>query len=145
MVKSMSSKTPIRRSVVLSSMPGASAGLWGHLLSDLECHGYTKDDIFAIHIAFEEAFINAVSHGSNFEPDKAVKIEYMVNVDKAELDLTDAGDGFNPNTVPDPRTEENKYKTNGRGLFLMQAYMDTVEFNEKGNRVHMVRFKRQPE
>jgi serine/threonine-protein kinase RsbW len=142
MVESMSSKTPVKRTVVLSSVPGASAGLWSHLLSELEGHGYNREDIFSIHIAFEEAFINAVSHGSNFEPDKTVKVEYVVDMDKVKLDLTDAGDGFDPNMVPDPRTEENRYKTSGRGLFLMQSYMDTVEFNEQGNCVHMVRFKR---
>ena len=140
----MSSKTPIKRSFVLPSIPGASTGLWSHLLSELECYGYLKDDIFSIHIAFEEAFINAVGHGSKFNPDKTVKIEYVVDIDKVELHITDPGDGFNPNMVPDPRTEENRYKTNGRGLFLMRSYMDTVEFSEKGNCVHMVRFKRHP-
>ena len=55
--------------------------------------------------------------------------------------MTDEGDGFDPQAVPDPRYGENLYKIKGRGLLLMRSYMDAVEFNERGNRVRMIRYK----
>ena len=58
--------------------------------------------------------------------------------------MTDQGNGFDPETVPDPRRGENLYKKEGRGLLLMQSYMDIVEYNERGNHVHMVRYKEKP-
>ncbi len=97
-----------------------------------------------MHLALQEAFINAVRHGNQMDPDKEVKIEYLVDPEKFEISVTDEGEGFDPEAVPDPRCGENLYKPNGRGLLLMRAYMDAVEYNEKGNRVRMVRYRERP-
>jgi serine/threonine-protein kinase RsbW len=78
------------------------------------------------------------------DPAKEVKIEYLVCSDKVEIFMTDQGEGFDPEAVPDPRLAENLYKPEGRGLFLISSYMDEVTFNERGNRVRMVRFKEKP-
>ena len=69
----------------------------------------------------------------------------MAKLIKVEIDIMDQGEGFNPETVPDPRLGQNLYKTAGRGLLLISSYMDVVEFNEQGNRVHMVRYKEKPD
>ena len=63
------------------------------------------------------------------------------NTEKIEITMTDQGDGFDPGAVPDPRCAENLYRPEGRGLLLMRSYMDSVEFNECGNCVHMIRHK----
>ena len=52
----------------------------------------------------------------------------------------DEGNGFNPDSVPDPTTPENLSKNCGRGLFIVKHYVDTVEFNDKGNRVTVTRY-----
>jgi serine/threonine-protein kinase RsbW len=78
------------------------------------------------------------------DPAKGVKIDYLVAPDKIEVTVTDEGDGFDPEAVPDPRYGENLYKPEGRGLFLMRSYMDAVEFNERGNSVYMVKYKKKP-
>ena len=107
----------------------------------LKAHDFGEDDIFAIHLALEEAFINAVNHGNKMDPEREVKIEYSVGADKVEISMTDEGRGFDPDVVPDPRYGENLYKIGGRGILLMRSYMDIVEFNKRGNRVRMVRYK----
>jgi serine/threonine-protein kinase RsbW len=119
----------------------ASEGVCHLIMSILEDSGFGKEDVFAVHLALQEAFINAVRHGNQMDPDKEVKIEYLVDSEKFEISVTDEGDGFDPEAVPDPRCEENLYKPNGRGLLLMRAYMDVVEYNEKGNGVRMVRYR----
>ena len=73
---------------------------------------------------------------------KGIRVVYNVNRKQAEFFLTDEGKGFNPELIPDPRCDENLYKTEGRGLFLMRAYMDVVEYNRKGNCVHMIKYKK---
>jgi len=39
--------------------------------------------------------------------------------------------------VPDPRTEANLLKPGGRGVFLINQLMDTVEYSEGGREVRM--------
>lgn len=140
----MASKAPITCSMVVASTLLASEGVCHLIMSILEDSGFGKEDVFAVHLALQEAFINAVRHGNQMDPDKEVKIEYLVDSEKFEISVTDEGDGFDPEAVPDPRCGENLYKPNGRGLLLMRAYMDVIEYNEKGNGVRMVRYRERP-
>jgi serine/threonine-protein kinase RsbW len=107
----------------------------------LEVNNFSRDGVFAVHLALEEAFINAVRHGNKMDPTKEIKIDYSVGSDKVEISMTDEGDGFDPDSVPDPRCAENLYKTKGRGLLLIRSYMDIVKFSKQGNRIHMVKHK----
>jgi serine/threonine-protein kinase RsbW len=114
------------------------------ILSRLDEHNFGKDDIFAVHLTLEEAFLNAVKHGNKMDPTKKVKIDYSVDSEKVEISITDEGAGFEPESVDDPRFGEGLYEPGGRGLLLMNSYMDIVKFNEHGNTVHMVRYKEKP-
>ncbi|MBW8002409.1 MAG: ATP-binding protein [Planctomycetes bacterium] len=137
----MEMKTPISRSMTVASNVSVIEVECRWILTQLEANDFSAADIFAVHLALEEAFINAVKHGNNMDGSKVIKIDYSVEAEKIEICLTDEGVGFAPDDVPDPRDEENLYKTGGRGLFLMRAYMDVVEFNESGNRVRMVKHR----
>jgi len=130
--------------MVIASTPSAIDGEFRWILSKLKANNFSQEDIFAVHLALEEAFLNAVQHGNKMDPDKEIKIDYSVSLDKVEISMTDEGNGFDPDAVPDPRCDENLYKPEGRGLLLMRSYMDVVEFNERGNRVRMVRYKGKP-
>ncbi len=137
----MASKTPISRSVVIKSVPSVFEGVCRQILSELESRQYETEDIFAVRLALQEAFLNAVKHGNKMEVDKGIKIDYRVDSEHIEISLTDEGNGFDPEGLPDPRCGENLYKTDGRGIFLIRSYMDVVEFNERGNSVSMVRYR----
>ena len=114
------------------------------ILAKLEANKFCKDDIFAVHLTLEEAFLNAVKHGNRMDPTKTVKVDYSVDSEKIEISLTDEGKGFEPGSVSDPRFGEDLYKPGGRGLLLMNSYMDVVKFNESGNSLYMVRYKEKP-
>jgi serine/threonine-protein kinase RsbW len=111
------------------------------LLHQLSRFGYGDDDVFAAHLAFQEAFYNAMKHGNKMNSKEKVKIDCLISSDRIEISMTDTGSGFDPDAVPDCRVGENLFKTEGRGLLLMRSYMDVVEFNEIGNSVHMVRYR----
>ena len=143
--KFMASEMPISRSVALESTPSAIVELCRWILSKLEANGFSQEDIFAVHLALQEAFTNAITHGNKMSPDKEVKIDYSVGLDKFEVSMTDEGEGFDPKAVPDPRYGENLYKPEGRGLLLMRSYMDVVEFDERGNSVYMARHRGKPQ
>ncbi|HUW20252.1 MAG TPA: ATP-binding protein [Sedimentisphaerales bacterium] len=137
----MVSKTPAGRSIVITSVPSAIEGICQRILPELKAHNYSEEDVFAVHLALQEAFLNALTHGNRMDAKKAIKIDYSVAPDKIEVSMTDEGDGFDPQSVPDPRCSENLFKTEGRGLLLIRSYMDVVKFNGRGNGVHMIRYK----
>ena len=140
----MASEAPIRSSIVLESKPASLAEPCRQILTALEEKGFSQDDTFAVHLALEEAFLNAVKHGNKMDPSKKVTLEYLVDDEKIEVKMADEGPGFNPENIPDPRTGENLYRPEGRGLLLINAYMHVAEYNEQGNSLRMIRYKNKP-
>ena len=137
----MISDLPISRSVVVSSTPAAVADVYKNMVPALQAQHFSEEDVFAVHLSLEEAFINAVKHGNKMEPSKAIKIDYAVERDKIEICITDEGTGFDPEVIPDPRYGDNLYKPAGRGMLLMRSFMDVVEYTGRGNSVRMIRYK----
>jgi serine/threonine-protein kinase RsbW len=140
----MASEAQINCSIVVDSKPSAIVEVCQEILSKLEENHFDKDDLFAVHLTLEEAFLNAVKHGNKMDPTKKVKIDYSVSPEKVEITITDEGAGFEPESVEDPRFGKGLYEPGGRGLLLMNSYMDIVKYNENGNSVRMVRYKEKP-
>jgi len=140
----MAAETPVRCSVVVESKPAALGQLCQQILSVLEARGFSPDDVFAVHLAMEEAFLNAVKHGNKMDATKKVTIEYLVDQEKVEIRVMDEGEGFDPHRIPDPRVGENLYRPEGRGLLLIRSYMHVLEYNERGNGLRMIRYKGRP-
>ncbi len=140
----MASKTPTSYSIVVESKPSEVVRVCDEVLARLKENGFGKDDLFAVHLTLEEAFLNAVKHGNKLDPAKTVKVDYSVSEEKLEITVTDEGPGFKPDKVDDPRFGENLFKPGGRGLLLMHSYMDIVKYNEQGNSVYMVRYREKP-
>ncbi len=103
--------------------------------------GYDEDDIFSLRLSLEEALSNAIRHGNVKDQSKRIKLRYLVNNERIDIYITDEGEGFIPSNVPDPTAAENLVLPNGRGIMLMRAYMNLVEYNETGNMVHFVKLK----
>lgn len=109
------------------------------LLKEVAECGFDDGEIFAIKLALEESFINAIRHGNKSDPNKSVRITSDINNRQVVFTISDDGPGFTPNDVPDPTTKENLEKPSGRGLMLMRAYMDEVSYNTRGNEVRLVK------
>ncbi|MBS3733951.1 MAG: ATP-binding protein [Phycisphaerae bacterium] len=109
------------------------------LLDEVARHGYSESASFAIRLAVEEALNNAIKHGNAMDPDKRVTICYEVDERCTEVTVIDEGRGFDPKRIPDPTADENIEKPCGRGIMLMRAYMDDVQFLGGGNQVRLVK------
>jgi serine/threonine-protein kinase RsbW len=131
----------ITKHFVVKSVYGALEEPRQWLLSQLRQYDYSENDIFAIHLALEEAFYNAIKHGNELNSDEKVRMDYVIQPEQVRILMTDEGPGFNPENVPDCRVGENLYKTEGRGILLMKSYMDEVRYNETGNSVEMIRYR----
>jgi serine/threonine-protein kinase RsbW len=111
------------------------------VIKTLEDHKFGDDMVFAVHLSLEEAFVNAIKHGNHGDPQKNISVECLITPEKFDISISDEGFGFDPNGVPDPRCNGNLYKSCGRGVLLIQSYMDLVEYNKRGNCIHMVRYR----
>jgi serine/threonine-protein kinase RsbW len=101
--------------------------------------GVIKPDASNLFIALDEAFVNAVKHGNRHDHQKLVRITADISTKEARFTIEDEGEGFDVTGIPDPRDPENLFKTSGRGVLLIYNIMDEVEYNERGNRLTMVK------
>jgi CheY-like chemotaxis protein/anti-sigma regulatory factor (Ser/Thr protein kinase) len=90
-------------------------------------------------IALDEAFVNAVKHGNKYDMNKLVRITADLSAKEARFTIEDEGEGFEVTKIPDPCDPANLFKTSGRGVLLIYNIMDEVKYNERGNRLTMVK------
>jgi serine/threonine-protein kinase RsbW len=131
----------VSKSIEIKSQASELESVCRQILAEAVSSSFSEDDIFAIHLALEEAFVNAVKHGNKNDSNKKIGIDYSISGDKFEITVSDEGEGFQPAGVADPRSDENICKSTGRGLLLIRSYMDKVEYNEQGNAILMVKNK----
>src|SRR4051794_8144410 len=124
---------------VIESFLANQRDIQKQIMDAVEGNHYYPDNIFAIKISLEEALINAIKHGNKLDPKKKVHIEARVSPQETEIIIEDEGPGFMRCDVPDPTAEENLLKCSGRGILLMETYMDQVEFSDSGRRVKMIK------
>ncbi len=109
------------------------------ILAEVARHSFSPQSYFAIKLALEEGLVNAIKHGNRHDKSKNVHVEYKVTAKQLEVTIEDQGPGFHRNGVPDPTLEENIEKCSGRGILLMEAYMDSVRWSRGGRRVRMIK------
>ena len=122
--------------------------------------------VFRVSLAFKEALANAIDHGNleldsemrdvddaayrelgetrrNEAPyaDRQVRVSCTFDSDRLQFRITDEGPGFDPSIIPDPTDPENMTRAHGRGLMLIQSFMDEVVHNETGNEITMVKYR----
>lgn len=114
-------------------------GVLQYLVERLAKLGVIKPERSNLFVALDEAFVNAVKHGNRNDPSKLVRITAELSTQEARFTIEDEGDGFNVQEIPDPRDPENLFKTSGRGVLLIYNIMDEVYYNERGNRLTMVK------
>lgn len=113
--------------------------LQNQILAEVERRGYNESCLFAVKLALEEALVNAIRHGNKQDPSKEVRIEATVSDESVVIVIRDQGPGFDRAAVPDPTAEENLEKCSGRGILLIEAYMDEAEWTDRGRCLRMVK------
>ena len=126
---------PVQFEIAIPSDTARAHEVQERILRLLEQRAYTEKDLFGVKLALEEAIVNAIKHGNGMDPDKSVRVICELNDERVQIVIEDEGPGFHPEDVPNPTDDENLEKPSGRGLMLMRAFMTTVEYNAKGNRV----------
>ena len=114
------------------------------VLSEAEALGFDEDDLHRVGIALRECMVNAVVHGNRYNSRKKVHLKVIRTPESLTVVIGDEGDGFDPTAVPDPLAGENLLRGSGRGVMLMQAFMDEFQISKRspqGTEVKMVKYK----
>ena len=100
-----------------------------HLLAALGM----RTGVFDIELLAREILANAIRHGCQGDPSRSILVHISILADRVRICVSDEGPGFDwrntSSTLPSPTSEM------GRGLYIINTYADTVEFNDAGNTV----------
>jgi serine/threonine-protein kinase RsbW len=105
------------------------------VLRQLEDLHWARRDIFGVHLAVDEALVNAIFHGNALDEKKHVRFFCRVSPQRIRVEITDEGPGFDPDSLPDPTAPNHLGEPGGRGVLLMRAFMSHVEFHNHGSHV----------
>jgi len=109
-----------------------------NLIEEIADKFKVSEDSFAnMMTCLNEAVNNAIVHGNKLDPDKKVIVNADVDAKRAIWTITDEGEGFDYNHLPDPTAEENLEKPTGRGVFILKHLADQCIFNSSGNEVEL--------
>ena len=105
--------------------------------------GFDEEELHKIGMAVRESMVNAVVHGNRYSARKKVHLRVWKAPDHLTVAIGDEGAGFEFSAVPDPLSEENLLRQSGRGLLLIQAFVDKLEVSRGqpgGTEVKMVKY-----
>ena len=98
-----------------------------------------EDDRAWLYLCFDEVVVNAMLHGN--EGDPRLEIELTVRVDEFRwvVTVSDQGDGFVEAAIPDESQPESLLLEHGRGIRLMQEWLDELTYYHHGSLAWMSR------
>lgn len=128
---------------------------------------YIFNEISFMKIGLQEILINAIEHGNlkiSYEEkqkllssgdynrilkekaalpeniDKCVDIKVFSTPQFLKIMVEDMGEGFDLTSIPDPENPENFLNENGKGIMMTLNAYDEVAYNDKGNKVTLVKY-----
>ncbi|WP_426669812.1 ATP-binding protein [Mucilaginibacter sp. McL0603] len=100
-------------------------------------HQVSEDTFANMMTCLNEIAINAIVHGNKLDESKKVIVNADVDAKRVVWTITDEGEGFDYDHLPDPTAEENLENLTGRGVFIVKQLADQCIFNTKGNEVEL--------
>ena len=123
----------------------------------------TQGNRIQMGVALESALLNAMVRGnlelsrqempvnnririaerSAAEPykDRRVYFRSLVTPESAEFTIRDEGPGFDTSSIPDASDPESFKEGSGRGLILIQTFMDKVDYDAKGSELKLTKYR----
>ncbi|MBF0477877.1 MAG: ATP-binding protein [Candidatus Omnitrophica bacterium] len=106
---------------------------------------FDEPTVFNLKLCLHEAVVNAIKHGNKLNSKLRVRVIIKNEENKLIFEVDDQGEGFDPQSIPDPTAEENILKCSGRGVFLIKNIMDDVQFQNNGKTIKMVKLLKKEE
>jgi phosphoserine phosphatase RsbU/P len=108
-----------------------------------ECIAYVfeaggKLDEYGLRVVLYEILVNAVEHGNRKDLNKKVTVSVETSAEVVKIIVEDEGDGFDWKTIMS-RSDFSVNAISGRGLPLLKLYGYSWKYNEKGNRIEVIK------
>lgn len=100
-------------------------------LSALICERMEFDEDVSAQVTMSviEAGTNAIQHGHKRDASKSFEVVFDLWPDRLEVTVHDSGAGFDLSLVGgDVTAPEHLFEPRGRGIYIMRACMDSVDF-----------------
>lgn len=109
-------------------------------------YDFDEDAVNAVATSIIEAGTNAIQHGHHERAELPVHFRFLVEADRFEAWVEDSGRGFDLGAVlsTDPTGPEGLLNSRGRGIYIMRAMMDEVDFDIRdghGVVVHLLKWR----
>ncbi|MEU6174853.1 ATP-binding protein [Streptantibioticus parmotrematis] len=111
------------------------------LLGTMETAGVDPDISYDLCVALSEACANAVEHAGTSGGD--YRVTAHIEGDRCRIEVTDSGPGFTPSLERRPvraLPSRPQQAEHGRGMFLIEALVDHVQFQNRPGRGAVVSF-----
>ena len=93
--------------------------------------GMAEEEQHRLGMAVRESMVNAVVHGNRYSSHKKVGVKIRRLADRLTVEIADEGEGFELKAVPDPLAAENLLRQSGRGILLIQAFVDEFRIRRR--------------
>jgi serine/threonine-protein kinase RsbW len=92
--------------------------------------GLKADVIESIILAVDEACTNIIKHAYKSFPDGELIIKTKSTLDRFVISITDFGNSFEPEMIPEPDLQKyyRQRRVGGLGMYLMKTLMDDVKY-----------------
>ncbi|MBU1109222.1 MAG: response regulator [Candidatus Riflebacteria bacterium] len=147
----------------LGNLPGIVSKVVDRLMQETEGRIPAAERL-SVHLGLLEIIMNAIEHGNlgiNYTEkgealegesgdwnnlvsqrmsaapykDRSVLVQFQMDGECCEWTITDEGEGFDWQNVPDPNDPENLLAANGRGIMLARLSFDDLTYLGNGNQV----------
>jgi len=138
------------------------------MTQDLPSYGIQiQEQLFRMNMLLKEAIENAIFHGNlelssemrrknpqlfyktaeqkrDIDPykNRRLTLQYDISRNSAKYVVRDEGKGFAHADLLDPADPDNLLRIEGRGLIMIMNFMDEVFWNDRGNEITMVRYRK---
>jgi len=115
--------------------------------SAAEESGFPDETTGKIVLAVDEACTNIIKHAYKYSSNGDINIRIKFEKPKFTISITDEGNHFDPNKIPEPDLREyyRQKRIGGLGMFLMKKLMDEVKYSTvTGNKNQVVLVKYLP-
>lgn len=98
-----------------------------------------EDDRAWLYLCFDEVVVNAMLHGNEGDPRLEVTITVRADPTRWVFTIADQGDGFSETAIPDENQPESLMLEHGRGIRIMQEWLDDLTYYRGGSLAWLAR------
>ena len=133
----------IRNSTEMSipSYPHLLPSVGLYIVRECQWRGIEEETFLSnISICVDELLNNALMHGNDLDETKKILVTMAFDPEKVTVSIEDQGEGFGYKKIVSEFTDNADTLPAQRGLFIVHYLMDEMFFNDKGNKVTMVKY-----